>query len=174
MYINTPCFQFGDCIDKGQTDNTFWISQLDVYLRQSAEHLTSTLKTIERNIYQSDKGNLTIFDGTPEPMCMPTEELSQNNAFLRKMHSAYRLSELARKCKIMTMDIMAQVLTRLQSISETLDSNNNQQIDLENIENNQQIDLENIENNQQIDLENIENPETTIETAIHLFRLGYS
>ena len=55
-------------------------------------------------------------------MCMPTEELAQNGAYLRKMHSAYRLAELARKCKIMAMDIVAQVLARLQTISEALDA----------------------------------------------------
>lgn len=125
-YINNHCFEFGDCIDKGQDDNTFWISQLDAYLRQSASHLTSALKTVERKIYQPprDDGNLTIFDGTPQLMCMPTQELSRNNAFMRKMHSAYRLSELARKCKTMTMDIVGQVLARLHVISEALDARN--------------------------------------------------
>lgn len=125
VYVNnTPCFEFGDCIDKGQDDNTFWASQLDVYLRQSTSHLTSALKTVERKIYQPprDDGNLTIFDGTPQVMCMPSQELSQNDAFLRKMHSAYRLAELARKCKIMAMDIVAQVLARLHVISEALDA----------------------------------------------------
>lgn len=123
IYVNnTPCFEFGDCIDKGQDDNTFWTSQLDAYLRQSTSYLTSALKTIERKIYhQRDNGNLTVFDGTPQPMCMPSQELSQNDAFLRKMHSAYRLSELARQCKIMAMDIVAQVLARLQTIAEALD-----------------------------------------------------
>jgi hypothetical protein len=53
---------------------------------------------------------------------MPSQELSQNDAFLRKMHSAYRLAELARKCKIMAMDIVAQVLARLQTISDVLDA----------------------------------------------------
>jgi hypothetical protein len=125
VYVNnTPCFEFGDCIDKGQDDNTFWISQLDAHLRQSTSYLTSALKTVERKIYQParDDGNLTIFDGTPQPMCMPSQELSQNDAFLRKMHSAYRLAELARKCKIMAMDIVAQVLARLQTISDVLDA----------------------------------------------------
>lgn len=119
---NTPCFEFGDCIDKGQDDNTFWASQLDA--RQSTPHLTSALKTVERKIYQPprDDGNLTIFDGTPQAMCMPSQELPQNDAFLRKMHSAYRLTELARKCKIMAMDIVAQVLARLHVISEALDA----------------------------------------------------
>lgn len=128
-YINNNCFEFGDCIDKGQDDNTFWISQLDAYLRQSASHLTSALKTVERKIYQPprDDGNLTIFDGTPQLMCMPTQELSRNNAFMRKMHSAYRLSELARKCKTMTMDIVGQVLARLHVISEALDARNRSQ-----------------------------------------------
>lgn len=126
VYVNnTPCFEFGDCIDKGQDDNTFWISQLDAYLRQSTSHLTSALKTVERQIYQPprDDGNLTIFDGTPQTMCMPGQELSQNDAFLRKMHSAYRLAELARKCKFVAMDIVAQVLARLQTISDALDRN---------------------------------------------------
>lgn len=125
VYVNnTPCFEFGDCIDKGQDDNTFWISQLDAHLRQSTSYLTSAFKTVERKIYQParDDGNLTIFDGTPQPMCMPSQELSQNDAFLRKMHSAYRLAELARKCKIMAMDIVAQVLARLQTISDVLDA----------------------------------------------------
>ena len=125
VYVNnTLCFEFGDCIDKGQDDNTFWISQLDAHLRQSTSYLTSALKTVERKIYQParDDGNLTIFDGTPQPMCMPSQELSQNDAFLRKMHSAYRLAELARKCKIMAMDIVAQVLARLQTISDVLDA----------------------------------------------------
>jgi hypothetical protein len=125
VYVNnTPCFEFGDCIDKGQDDNTFWISQLDAYLRQSTSYLTVALKTVERKIYQPprDDGELTIFDGTPQAMCMPSQELSQNDAFLRKMHSAYRLAELARKCKIMAMDIVAQVLARLNIISETLDA----------------------------------------------------
>lgn len=125
VYVNnTPCFEFGDCIDKGQDDNTFWASQLDAYLRQSTAHLTSALKTVERKVYRPprDDGNLTIFDGTPQAMCMPSQELSQNDAFLRKMHSAYRLAELARKCKIMAMDIVAQVLARLQTISEALDA----------------------------------------------------
>ncbi len=123
IYVNsTPCFEFGDCIDKGQDDNTFWLSQLDAYLRQSVVHLTSYFKTVERKIYhQRDNGNLTIFDGSPQVMCMPSHELSQNAAFLRKMHSAYRLSELARKCKIMTMDLVAQVIARLQIIAESLD-----------------------------------------------------
>lgn len=124
VYVNnTPCFEFGDCIDKGQDDNTFWISQLDVYLRQSTPYLTSALKTVERKIYQPprDDGSLTIFDGTPKPMCMPSQELSQNDAFLRKMHSAYRLAELARKCKTMAMDMVGQVIARLQTISDALD-----------------------------------------------------
>jgi hypothetical protein len=111
VYVNnTPCFEFGD-----------W---LDAHLRQSTSYLTSALKTVERKIYQParDDGNLTIFDGTPQPMCMPSQELSQNDAFLRKMHSAYRLAELARKCKIMAMDIVAQVLARLQTISDVLDA----------------------------------------------------
>jgi len=124
VYINNPCFNFGDCIDKGQDDNTFWISQLDPYLRQSTLHLTSALKTIERKIYQPprDNGNVSLFDGTPQAMCMPTEELAKNDAFMRKMHSAYRLAESARKCKIMAMDIVAQVLARLHTISEALDA----------------------------------------------------
>jgi hypothetical protein len=115
-----PCFEFGDCIDKGQDDNTFWISQLDSYLRQSTSHLTNAFTTIERKINKRDSSNVTIFDGTPQQICAPTQKLSQNAAFLRKMHSAYRLSELARKCKIMGMDIIAQVLQRLHAIAKDI------------------------------------------------------
>lgn len=123
IYVNhTPCFEFGDCIDKGQDDNTFWSSQLDSYLRESTSHLSTAFRTIERKISKYDDGNFTIFEGTPKPMCMPSQELSENDAFIRKMHGAYRLSELARKCKIMTMDIIAQVLARLSTISESLDT----------------------------------------------------
>lgn len=132
IYINnTPCFEFGDCIDKGQDDNTFWVSQLDAYLRRSIYHLTSAFKTVERKIYQPprDNGNVTLFDGTPQPMCMPTEELARNNAYLRKMHAAYRLSENARMSKIMTMDIIAQILARLQTMAEALDATRTQRID---------------------------------------------
>ena len=125
IYVNnTPCFEFGDCIDKGQDDNAFWVSQLDAYLRRSISHLTSAFKTVERKIYRPprDDGNLTLFDGTPQPMCMPSQELVQNDAFLRKMHAAYRLSEKARMSKIMAMDIVAQILARLQTIAEALDT----------------------------------------------------
>jgi hypothetical protein len=131
VYVNnTPCFEFGDCIDKGQDDNTFWVSQLDAYLRRSITPLTNSFKTIERKIYKPsrDEGNFTLFDGTPQPMCMPSQELSSNDAFLRKMHDLYRLSETARMSKIMTMDIVAQILARLQSISEALDSEKHRRI----------------------------------------------
>lgn len=120
IYVNTtPCFAFGDCIDKGQDDNTFWISQLDAYLRQSTAYLSRALKRVERRVYhQRDEGNVTVFDGTAEQMCMPSQLLSQNSPYLKKMHSAFRLSEMARKCKIMTMDLIAQVLARLEGLYE--------------------------------------------------------
>jgi hypothetical protein len=118
---NTPCFEFGDCMDKGHDDNTFWISQLDAYLRTSVGHLSSKIRAVERRISpEYENGNISIFEGTPQSMCMPSEELSKNAAFIRKMHSAYRLSELARKCKTMAMDIIAQVLARLETIAEKL------------------------------------------------------
>lgn len=129
MYIyNTPCFEFGDCIDKGQDDNAFWVSQLDAYLRQSITHLTSAFKTVERKIYNPprDNGNLTLFDGTPQVMCLPSDDLAQNDAFLKKMHAAYRLSEKARKCKIMAMDIVAQIIERLHTIADEQEKYNKQ------------------------------------------------
>jgi hypothetical protein len=104
-------------IDKGHDDNTFWISQLDSYLRQITNYLAISLQTIEIQIY---KGNITVYEGSPQTMCMPSQELSENDVYIRKMHSTYRLSELARKCKIMAMDIIAQVLSRLNVISDEI------------------------------------------------------
>jgi hypothetical protein len=114
----TSCFKFGDCIDKGQDDNTFYITQLEDYVKQAAEHLTHAFQHIDLDVARET--DIKIFDGTPKPMCIPSEDLIENDAFLRKMHGAYRLSEAARRCKFIVTDMIAQVLSKLEEIAIAL------------------------------------------------------
>ena len=114
----TSCFKFGDCIDKGQDDNTFYITQLEDYVRQAADHLTRAFRSVDLEVAQET--DIKIFDGTPKPMCMPSEDLIDNDAFMRKMHGAYRLSEAARRCKFIVTDMIAQVLYKVQEIASAL------------------------------------------------------
>jgi hypothetical protein len=114
----TSCFKFGDCIDKGQDDNTFYITQLEDYVRQAADHLTRAFRSVDLEVAQET--DIKIFDGTPKPMCTPSEDLIDNDAFMRKMHGAYRLSEAARRCKFIVTDMIAQVLYKVQEIASAL------------------------------------------------------
>lgn len=126
VYTITPtCYRFGDCLDKMNEENFYFINMHKYFLIDIANDVNDAFGPIERKLKIDRKPSPATESYVPLKACWPTDwDMRQPAAegFSRKMYAAYVLSDTAKYAGYRLKILYENIARRLHAVSAAINA----------------------------------------------------